>query len=153
MILLSLISTAFASCIGNQEDEILEINGVKFNVTSTEMAIGDSLQLRATVLPYDKAFDKVQWDENIKESITWKSDNSNVATVGPDGIVRAVGKGTCNIYLICGTFYAKCAVIVRNFSIESIYGQWLSQDSASYYFQFNDTYSIPKLLQGARLML
>ena len=66
LILLSLISTAFASCIGNQEDEILEINGVKFNVTSTEMAIGDSLQLRATVLPYDKAFDKVQWDENIK---------------------------------------------------------------------------------------
>ena len=142
LILLSLISTAFASCIGNQEDEILEINGVKFNVTSTEMAIGDSLQLRATVLPYDKAFEKVQWDENIKESITWKSDNSSVATVDPDGIVRAVGKGTCNVYLICGTFFAKCAVIVRNFSIESIYGQWLSQDSASYYFQFNDTYSI-----------
>lgn len=143
MLLMTLICTLFASCFNeNQEDEILEINGVKFNITSSEMAIGDSLQLRATVLPFNKDFEEVQWEKEIQESIKWKSDNSKIATVTPNGVVRAVSKGTCSIYLICGTFYAKCSVTVRNFSVESIYGQWLSQDSTSYYFQFNNAATI-----------
>jgi hypothetical protein len=48
---------------------------------------GETLQLKTAVSPAD-----AQMPE-----ILWNSDNEAVATVSPEGVVTAVGKGTCTI--------------------------------------------------------
>ena len=131
----------FASCENEEEvqDEILEINGVNIDTSNAELAVGDTITITATVLPYNLNPINVEWQNGFEDYVLWKSDNPNVATVSQRGLVTAVGKGSCTISFICGTYIAKCSVIVRDFNVESIHGQWLSDDSLSYYFHFNGT--------------
>lgn len=51
-----------------------------------ELKIGDKIKLRHDILPV-----------NSTDEITWKSDNAAVADVDKNGIVTAVGQGTCTI--------------------------------------------------------
>ena len=54
---------------------------------ATTMIVGDEQQLAVICLP-DNATDK---------TITWTSSNTNVLTIGQDGLVTAVGKGTATV--------------------------------------------------------
>lgn len=73
----------------------VDISGMKDLVTSiivtpTEVTfdeLGETAELIATVLPPSA--------EN--PDVSWESDNENVATVSPSGIVQAVGDGNCTI--------------------------------------------------------
>lgn len=49
--------------------------------------------------------------ENTTDTVTWSSDNESVATV-TDGIVTAVGNGSCTITVSCGDYSDTCSVEV-----------------------------------------
>jgi len=131
---------ALASC--DKEDdikEIKEISGVSFSINSLELAIGDTATITATILPYSLSSADIEWADDIKESVRWKSNNPAVATVTQDGLVKAVGKGSCTILFTCGPYADECDIIVRDFDVKALYGQWMSEDSIGYYFQFDGT--------------
>ena len=135
------ICFGFTSCENEEsvQDEILEINGVTIDKSNAELAVGDTLTIKATVLPYNVAPSDVEWQKGFEEIVFWKSDNPEVATVSQDGLVTAVGEGSCTISFICGTYAAKCSVVVRDFNVGSIYGQWKSADNMGYYFHYDGT--------------
>lgn len=131
----------FASCENEEvvKDEILEISGVTINTINAELAVGDTITITATILPFSVNPENVEWQKGFEDYVFWKSDNPDVATVSQNGLVTAIGKGSCTISFICGTYAAKCSIIVRDFNIGRIYGQWLSEDSLNYYFHYNGT--------------
>lgn len=64
-----------------------DVSGINLNKTSTTLTIGDSETLQATVLP----------DDAYYKTVTWSSDNEEVATVDENGNVTAVKAGTATI--------------------------------------------------------
>lgn len=70
---------------------------VEKNVNLTE--VGETLQLEVTLTPAD-----------TEDVVTYVSDNPNVATVTPDGLVTAVNAGRANITITCGNVITSCAV-------------------------------------------
>lgn len=92
-----------------QYEQLLEtekVNGVKLNTLSMYMAVGDSGQLTATVLPASA----------VNKNVTWSSSNPNVADVDANGMVTAVGAGTAVITVTTedGGKTATCSVTVRS---------------------------------------
>lgn len=67
---------------------VVTVSSVKLSSTSETILSGRSVQLFATVLP-DNATDK---------DIYWYSDNSSVARVDQNGLVKAIKAGTAKIY-------------------------------------------------------
>lgn len=63
------------------------VSSITLNKTEAEMVVGENLNLTATIAP-DNATDK---------SVTWSSTNEAVAVVDENGLVTAVGSGTCQI--------------------------------------------------------
>ena len=90
--ILSIISLAvltiglLGSC--KKEDPKVSVTGVTLDQTTLTITVGDAdVQLTATVAP-DNATDK---------SVSWSSDNTDVAAVDDQGNVHAVAVGTANI--------------------------------------------------------
>ncbi len=84
----------------------IETTGVSLNKTSATLTSkGATVQLTATVTP-SNATDK---------TVTWKSSNTNVATVSSSGLVTAVGNGTATITVTTktGSKTATCNVTVN----------------------------------------
>lgn len=80
----------------------LPVSAVTLNETSTALVVGNTKQLTATVAP-----------ANADDStVTWKSGNTNVATVDQTGKVTAVGIGTTTITATAGGKSATCTVTV-----------------------------------------
>lgn len=136
---------AFTACLTScvkevdTQDEVIEIDGVALNVSQSELAIGDIITLSAKILPDGLDPASIQWDESVKENMFWRTDNPRVATVTQNGLVIAVGKGSCNIQFIFGAFAGKCAVTVRDFDVQALYGQWQDDNANTYYFHYDGT--------------
>ena len=80
----------------------LPVSKVTLNETSTALVVGSTKQLIATVEP-----------ANADDStVTWKSGDTNVATVDQNGNVTAVGVGSTTITATAGGKSATCTVIV-----------------------------------------
>ncbi|MCQ2068998.1 MAG: Ig-like domain-containing protein [Bacteroidaceae bacterium] len=124
---------------GRDEHKPLEISGVEININSAELAIGDTITLKATILPYNAGPESIEWEDEMKETVFWKTANPSIVSVTQDGLVKAIGKGSCKVSFICGTYAAECSVTVRDFSIESFYGQWQSDNEHSYFFNYDGT--------------
>ena len=75
------------------------VTGVRLNRTSASMNKGDSMALGATASPSNAD----------NKAVTWKSSNTNVATVNANGAVRAVGKGTVTITAVARDSNGKAA--------------------------------------------
>jgi hypothetical protein len=75
------------------------VTGVKLNKTSVSMNKGDSMALGATASPSNAD----------NKAVTWKSSNTNVATVSASGTVRAAGKGTATIAAVARDGSGKAA--------------------------------------------
>ena len=70
---------------------------------SVVMGSGTTLQLSPVLVP-----------ENARASLTWTSDNNDVAVVGGEGLVRAVGEGRANVIVRSDNDLSDtCVVIVR----------------------------------------
>lgn len=74
--------------------------GISLSAESLTFIAEGAQVLTATVTP-----------DGCTDPITWRSDNSSVATVA-DGVVTAVANGTANIIASCGDYSASCAVSV-----------------------------------------
>ena len=95
-----------AMCIVTVSNPVADkpVTGVTLNYEELEVAVSATAQLKATVVPSDAA----------DKSVTWASDNTSVATVTNDGVVKGVTKGTANITVTTndGKFVATCKVNV-----------------------------------------
>ena len=76
------------------DDEITDLNNenaiiTEFQVVAdrTAVTVGDTVNVRAIIKP----------DDYPNKSVTWKSDNENVATVNADGVVTTKQTGIVNI--------------------------------------------------------
>lgn len=77
---------------------------ISLDKTSASLKVGNTLQLKATVLPED-ATDK---------TVTWRSDNVDVATVSTEGFVTAKGVGVANIVATTvNNVTAVCAITIE----------------------------------------
>lgn len=63
------------------------VSGITLNKVESELVVGENLQLQATVNP----------DNATNKSVAWGSTNEGVAVVNENGLVTAVGSGTCQI--------------------------------------------------------
>lgn len=114
VLLISLLATTAAvSCGGGGGDKLssgiytppanVEVSSVSVSPTTSELVIGGTVQLSATVNP-SNATDK---------SVSWSSSNQTIAKVTPTGLVTAVAKGTAVITASSGGKTASCSVTVK----------------------------------------
>lgn len=82
-----------------------EATGVQVAAASMSMAVGDQAPLAAQVVDQDG---KVMQGQ----AVVYSTDNASVATVGADGMVRAVGPGTANVTAAHGGTAATVKVTV-----------------------------------------
>lgn len=101
---LAIIATLKASTPDIPDVPEVPVTGVTLNATSKTIAVGESFALTATVAPSNATM----------RSVTWSSSDEDVATVDADGIVTAVGVGTCTITVATddGNKTATCKVSV-----------------------------------------
>lgn len=95
-----------ATCLVTVADsgvQIVEVTGVTLAPNETEITIGKTYKLKASVLP-ENATNKL---------LTWTSSNENVATVS-DGVVtaKALGTATITVKTVSGGFSKECVVTV-----------------------------------------
>ena len=79
----------------------VEVSGVTLNQTSASLAIGESVDLSATVSPSNAS----------NKSVSWSSSDAGVATVS-NGKVTAVKVGTATITVTAGDKIATCTITV-----------------------------------------
>lgn len=89
------------------------VTGVELNKATATIEIGEQTTLVATVLP----------DVAGNKTITWSSDNTEVATV-VDGVVTGVAAGTATITVTTeeGGFTASCVVTVTGIEAKTFWG-------------------------------
>jgi uncharacterized protein YjdB len=86
------------------------VSGISLDQTSLTLTIGDTSTLKATVSPAN-ATDK---------SVIWSTSHEEIATVGQDGTVTAVGVGEAIITATAGDKKAECKVTVSYADVASI---------------------------------
>jgi uncharacterized protein YjdB len=80
----------------------ISADSVVLDPTSAELEVGASITIAATVLP-----------ENVTNpELLWQSSDEAVATVSQNGVVTAVGPGSCDITATCGNAVGTCHVTV-----------------------------------------
>ena len=80
----------------------IPVTSISLDQTELALEKGQSGTLVATVLP----------DEATRKTVTWRSDNTSIATVSSSGLVTARGGGVTNIRAKAGDKEAVCAVTV-----------------------------------------
>lgn len=81
----------------------VSVSSISISITAKEIAIGETLQLSATVSP-SNATDK---------TISWSSSNANVASVSPTGLVTGKAEGSTDIKATCDGKSATCKITVK----------------------------------------
>ena len=87
------------------DDATIAVTSVLLNKTSTELVVGGTETLTATVNPSNAT----------NKNVTWSSSNTSVATVDSDGKVTAVapGSATITVKTADGNKTATCSVTVK----------------------------------------
>ena len=85
------------------EPDVISVESVSLNSQTGELRVGEQTTLIATITP----------DNATNKSVTWKSDNTEAATV-ENGVVTAVGEGKANITVttVDGNKTATCEITV-----------------------------------------
>ena len=111
---------------------ITEAEQIVLNIEETELNVGETIQLEATVLP----------EETTDKTVIWQSSDEDVVTVSDEGLVTAIMEGSATITAYCGGAYGECKINVidltaieslaanpeSRFSIYSIDGIKIKQD-------------------------
>jgi len=95
-----------SSC--EKKPEEIPVESVTLSQATAEMFIGETAQLKATVLP-SNASDK---------TVTWASSKQSVATVSDNGLVTALAEGTSTITASAGAKSATCTIQVSKKIVE-----------------------------------
>ena len=110
----------------------ISVSSVSLDPASCSLIVGETKSLTATISPSNAT----------NKNVSWSTNNSSVATV-ENGIVTAVGEGTCKITVTTedGSKTAECAVTVTPWSINLatpiVISDW--NDVSSSYYK-SDTY-------------
>ncbi|MCH5240726.1 MAG: leucine-rich repeat protein [Muribaculaceae bacterium] len=91
-----------ATCKITVVNPVVEAQEILLNFVESEMNVGKTLQLEATVLPEDVT-DPV---------LIWTSSNENIAAVSERGLVTAISAGEAIITATCGEVSAECVITV-----------------------------------------
>ncbi len=83
--------------------EVIHATGVTIDYTSVPMTVGETIVLKASVVPADA----------VEKDIVWGSSNTSVATVS-NGTVKAVSAGTAVITASVGNLKATCSISVSD---------------------------------------
>ena len=110
-----------ASCRVNVGSAVKEVESVVLNYTQTNLTVGGSANLYATILPTDAT----------NKNVTWTTNNPNVAVVNSSGIVTAKNTGTAIITVTTSNGKkATCEIRVSSKTVE-VTGISLNKSSAS----------------------
>ena len=82
----ALLVLGLGSCNKECKDIIPQPTALTLTPSAVSLKVGDTQQLTATVEPTDQNY-----------TVTFTSDNEQVATVDAKGLVKAVAEGTANI--------------------------------------------------------
>lgn len=99
----TLVVLGLASCYEDCDDVLPQPQSLTLSPSVATLQVGDTKQLTATVEPTDQNY-----------TVTFTSDNEQVATVDANGLVKAVAEGTANITAQVGDLKEKCVVTVSN---------------------------------------
>ena len=96
------------------------VTGVTLDKSSLELEEGKTETIKATVEPADA----------VNKAVTWKSSDTNIATVSADGVVKAVKEGTAQITVTTadGGKSATCEVKIKKAN-KQVTGVTLDQSS------------------------
>ena len=100
-LLLLIILPVFFAC--TEKEQEIRVESVTLSKSSTELTIGETLQLSASVFPASAT----------NKEISWSSSNQSVASVSSSGLVTAAGEGTATITATADGKKAECAVSVK----------------------------------------
>lgn len=89
---------------GEEQPNVTPVTGVKLDITTKTLAIGESFALKATVEPSNAD----------NKDVRWSSSDPAIASVDKDGKVKALKAGTCTITVTTddGNFTATCKITV-----------------------------------------
>ena len=94
--------TAYINLIVDEPEIDTSTKKLQLNQKQATVAVGDTVNLKATVTP-----------ANTTDKMSWKSSNSKIATVAANGKVVAKKVGTVNITVTSGTKKATCKIIIK----------------------------------------
>ena len=98
-----------ATCKVTVLNPIIEPKEIVLNLEETEIVRGETVQLKATVLPMDTT------DPTVK----WQSSDNSVATVSENGLIKAVSEGVAVVIATCKDITAFCKITVVKPIIEA----------------------------------
>ncbi|WP_418800869.1 Ig-like domain-containing protein [Porphyromonas sp.] len=99
----TLVVLGLGSCYQECNNVLPQPTALTLNPTVVTLKVGDTQQLTATVEPTDQNY-----------TVTFTSDNEQIATVDANGLVKAVAEGTANIIAKVGNLTAKSVITVSN---------------------------------------
>lgn len=99
----TLVVLGLGSCYQECNNVLPQPTALTLNPTVVTLKVGDTQQLTATVEPTDQNY-----------TVTFTSDNEQIATVDANGLVKAVAEGTANITAKVGNLTAKSVITVSN---------------------------------------
>ena len=98
--------------VGKKNTRETNTKGIRLNKTSFKLKVGKKATIKGKAILVDKT-KKPLSDKHAKE-LRFASSDKKVATVTEKGVIKAVGKGTCTIYVYARNGYArKVKVTVR----------------------------------------
>lgn len=103
ILFVALLVLGLGSCNQECKDILPPPTALTLTPTAVSLKVGDTQQLTATVEPTDQNY-----------TVTFTSDNEQIATVDANGLVKAVAEGTANITAKVGNLTAKSVVTVSN---------------------------------------
>ncbi len=94
----------YADTIFEKTTDKIDVTGLSLNKETEFARVGGTVQLEATVAP----------DDASNESVIWRSENEDVATVSVSGLVTGISAGTVNIVAttVDQNFTASCEITV-----------------------------------------
>ena len=98
------IKSVILSYAADAPSEIVDVTAVELNKSEVTLDLYEVELLTATVSP----------DNATDPSVTWTSNNEEVATVNENGLILAVGEGNATISAKAGDITASCAVTVAS---------------------------------------
>lgn len=128
-----------ADCAVTVKPDTIPVTGVTLDRSTLSLKPGGTGRLTATVQPTDAT----------TQTVTWKSDRNDIATVDDDGNVTAAAVGTCNITVTTtdGGFTATCAVTVSQTPPPDVHVTGVSLDETTLNLAIGDSEKLTATVQ------
>lgn len=108
--LLALLVMILGIVVSCEDVAEVEVTSVNLNETELSLYVGDTFQLVAEVLP-----------ENVEDkTVTWSVEDTEIVSIGQDGLVTALHVGSSKVYAKAGDIVSECIVTVSDIPVETV---------------------------------